>query len=76
MPSSYRQVELGGKEVLVHKGMLIDRNILDAIVDTNKRLLWAFVRNELGDIQAIPYTESEVIWMAESDILREKDVEI
>jgi hypothetical protein len=70
-----RRVELGANEVLVYKGMEIDRAVLNAIVDTNKRLLWAFVVKD-GDIRAMPYTEAEVIWMAETDILKEQDVEL
>lgn len=63
-------------EVLVYKGFEIDRIVLDAVIDTNKRLLWAFVLGRNGDIRAVPYSEEEVIWMAESDIVREQDVEI
>lgn len=71
-----RRVELGVREVLVHKGMEIDREILDAITDPNKRLLWAFVRGSGGDIRAIPYSEERVIWLAASDLHQEQDVEV
>lgn len=70
-----KRVELGADEVLVYKGLEINRAVLNAIVDTNKRLLWAFVRKG-ADLRAVPYTEAEVIWMAESDVLRAQDVEI
>lgn len=69
-------VELKRGEVLSYKGMTIDRDVLDAVVDTNKRLLWAFVRGDDGDIRAVPYSEEHVIWLAESDVLQERDVEI
>jgi hypothetical protein len=75
MPFSNR-VELGARDVLVYKGMEIDRAILDALIDGDKRLLWAFVRGERGDVRAVPYSEEQVIWMAESDILKEKEVEL
>jgi hypothetical protein len=71
-----RRVELGRGEVLVYKGMEIDQQVLDAVVETNKRLLWAFVRGEGGDVRAVPYSEDHVIWLSESDITKEREVEI
>jgi len=71
-----RRVELSRSEVLVYKGREIDRDVLDAIVDTNKRLLWAFVSGENGDVRAIPYSEVHVIWLSEDDIVKERDVEV
>lgn len=71
-----RRVEVRSEDVLIYRGMEIDRTVLDAILDTNKRLLWAFVANEAGDVRAVPYSEDQVIWMSESDVLREQDVEI
>jgi hypothetical protein len=70
------RVELGSRDVLVYKGKDIDRGILEAIIDTDKRVLWAFIENAEGTICAFPYSENEVIWMEESDVLREQDVEI
>ena len=61
--SAANRVELGSRDVLVYKGKLIDRSILDAIVDNpDKRLLWAFVLNDYGDIRCFPYSEERVIW--------------
>lgn len=71
-----KRVELGAKDVLVYKGMELDRNVLDAIVDTNKRLLWAFVRGSNDDVRAVPYSEERVIWLSEEDVLKERDVEV
>jgi hypothetical protein len=73
---SVNRVVLRSKDVLVYKGMEVDKNILDAIIGTDKRLLWAFIRKEDGSIIAVPYTEEQVIWMSESDVRREQDVEI
>jgi hypothetical protein len=70
------RVELSANEILVYKGLEIDREILDAVIDTNKRLLWAFVRGDGGDVRAVPYSEEQVIWMADSDVVRERDVEV
>ena len=74
--ASGRRVELTARDVLVYKGLEIDREILDAVVDTNKRLLWAFVRGDGGDVRAVPYSEEQVIWMADSDVVKERDVEV
>lgn len=71
-----RRVELGSRDVLVYKGKEIDKNILEAIVDTKKRLLWAFVEGAEGDVRAVPYSEEQVIWMSEEDVVREQDVEL
>lgn len=71
-----KRVELMRGEVLVHKGLEIDRDVLDAVVDTNKRVLWAFVRGRNGDIRAVPYSESHVIWLTEDDIIKPEEVEI
>ena len=77
LPDERRQVVLGGNDVLLHRGMFIDSEVLDAILSTDKRLLWAFIRNEGNDdVQACPFSEAEVIWMTEADVLQEKDVEI
>ena len=71
-----RNIELKHGDVLIHKGMLIREDMLDALTDaTNKRLLWAFV-SKGEDIMAVPYTEDKVIWMAESDILQPHEVEV
>jgi hypothetical protein len=74
---SVKRVELSKLDILVYKGMEIDRTVLDAIVDNDKRLLWAFVSSADGTaVRAIPYSESHVIWMTEEDVLKEQDVEI
>jgi hypothetical protein len=57
----------------------VDRGVLDAIVGAagkNKRVLWAFVKNELGDIMACPYSEDQVIWMTPEDVTQPEEVEL
>jgi hypothetical protein len=76
LPSEQRLIELAPGDALVHRGMLIDSEILDAILSTDKRLLWAFVRGSEGDVMAMPFSEEQCIWILESDILREADVEV
>ncbi len=73
---SANRVELGARDLLVYKGTEIGREVLDAVVDTNKRLLWAFVRGGGGEVRAVPYSESHVVWLAEDDVPRPEDVEI
>jgi hypothetical protein len=41
----------------------IDYAILSGILTSEARVLWAFVHNEAGDTQALPFTEEQVIWI-------------
>lgn len=71
------RVELQRGDVLVYKGKEIDRGVLNAMVDCNKRVLWAFVSSDCGTrIMAVPYTEHQVIWMTPEDVLQPNEVEI
>lgn len=70
------RVTIGANDVLIYKGKEIGMDILDAILDTNKRLLWAFVQGSYGDVQAVAYSEERVIWMSESDVQSERDIEV
>ena len=79
MAAEARHVELSRGDVLVYRGMEVDRGVLDAIVGAagkKKRLLWAFVKNDVGDIQAIAYSENECIWLLEEDIIQPDEVEL
>lgn len=76
MSAEEKRVSLGRGEVLVYKGVDIDRDVLDAIVDTKKRLLWAFVRGEGGVVRAVAYSEEHCIWLEESDMPREEEIEV
>jgi hypothetical protein len=77
MPPKLRRVELTTSEVLVYKGMEIDREILNAVVSTDRRLLWAFVRSEDGlSVRAVPYSEEQCVWFGEADVTPEREVEI
>jgi hypothetical protein len=55
--------------LVLHKGYEISREILDAIVSDNQRVLWAFIKRD-GQIMAVPYDESRVIWLQDSDLER------
>ncbi len=63
-----RRVEVGSLDTLVYKGQEIDLGVLEAIVDTNNRLLWAFMKDRKGDVRAVSYTEADVIWLTENDV--------
>lgn len=70
------RVVLRPGDTLIYRGKALDREVLDAVLSTNQRLLWAFVRNASGDIQACPYDESRVVWLEESDVQQPEDVEV
>lgn len=76
LPFEQRRVEITEGDILVYGAMEFNTEILDAMLTTDKRLLWAFVQGVDGDVRAIPYSEEHVIWMSELDILQPKDVEI
>jgi hypothetical protein len=71
-----RRVEVRKGDVLVYQGKEIAQDVLEAVTGTGRRLLWAFVANDNGDIMAVPYTEEECIWMSASDVRKENEVEI
>jgi hypothetical protein len=75
-PAVRRRVVLGRNDVVFHRGMEIDTNILDAVLSSDKRVLWAFVKNGDGNVMAVPYSEDHVIWLTEDDLHRPKDVEV
>lgn len=70
------RIVLRSSDTLIYRGKALDKEVLDAVLSTNQRLLWAFVRNGDGDIQACPYDESRVVWLEESDIQQPNEVEI
>lgn len=70
------RIELRDGDTLVYGGKVIDRSVLEAVLDTHSRLLWAFVESGAGDVMAVSYSEERVIWLSESDIVREEEVEL
>lgn len=71
-----KKIDPMSTDLLVRKSGTLDQEVLDTILGADKRLLWAFVRNKDGDTQAVPYSEDRVIWLAESDVLQPRDVEL
>lgn len=76
MVRNMARIVLRPGDTLIYRGKALDREVLDAVLSTNQRLLWAFVRGECGDIMAVPYSEDRVIWLAESDVQQPNDVEV
>lgn len=42
---------------------VVDLNVLEAICDPDKHVLWSFELRD-GVVKAIPHDESEVLWIA------------
>jgi len=67
-----RRLVVSKDDVLVIKGMELDVSILEEMLVGDKRLLWAFLKNESGDLQPVPYSEDKVIWLTSDDLVRSK----
>jgi hypothetical protein len=68
--STRRRLVVQKDDVLVVKGMELDVAILEEMLVGDKRLLWAFLKNEAGDLQPVPYSEDKVIWLTDDDLVR------
>ena len=64
-----RTLVIRSNDTLVFKGYEIDADILDAIVNPDKRLLWAFIKKD-HDIRPVAYSEDKVIWLTDEDLVR------
>lgn len=74
---SGKRIEVNRDDTIVYRGMTVDPELLDIIVDAERRVLWGFMRDaKTGDVRAIPYTEDQVIWMTDKDVLQPEDVEL
>jgi hypothetical protein len=65
-----RTVKVIEGDVLVINGWRVDVTTLIQMLDPDKRVLWAFVRNGDRELRPVPYSEERVIWLAEEDIVR------
>ena len=65
-----RYVTVRKGDTLVVAGHELDVTVLEQIVNPEPRILWAFVRNDAGDIQPVAYDEARVIWLTEEDMVR------
>jgi hypothetical protein len=64
-----RTLVIRNNDTLVFKGYEIDADILDAIVNPEARLLWAFIKKD-HDIRPVAYSEDKVIWLTDEDLVR------
>lgn len=64
-----KQLRIEGTRIL-YGTVSFDLEILESIMNSDCRMLWAFVRDEYGDVMACPYTEDQVIWLTDKDIER------
>jgi hypothetical protein len=55
-------------DTLVVGGHEVDVAVLEEIMKPDKRVLWAFVRNDAGDVTPICYSEDRVIWLTQEDV--------
>jgi hypothetical protein len=71
-----RRVEIGKNDLLVLDGTELDAGTLYDIINptSKRRALWAFIKNDDGDIRPVCFTEDRVIWLQDSDLARTEDV--
>ena len=68
-----RRIVVRGDDVLIVEGVEIYADVLKAIVDPDKRLLWTFVREADGSaIRPVAYSEERVIWLQDDDLHRQE----
>ena len=61
---------------LIYRGLELNTSILDAILNTDVRILWAFETDGKGGVVVVPHDESQCIWMSGKDVLQTEDVEL
>jgi len=71
-----RRLQIRTGDLLVVKGFELQAEVLEQIINPDNRVLWAFVRNDHGDLQPVPYDESRVVWLADDDIIRRNGDEV
>ena len=71
-----RQVRLNPGDRLVYRGLEIDTSVLDAVLNTDVRILWAFESDGKGGITLMPHTEESCIWLSADDVATPEEIEI
>ena len=71
-----RQVVLHPGDRLVYRGLEIDTSVLDAVLNTDVRILWAFETDGHGGITLVPHTEETCIWLSADDVATPEEIEI
>lgn len=62
MVTAKRHIVVRADDLLIVNGMILDGEVLKAIVNPEKRLLWGFVKHG-PDIRPVCYSEEKVIWL-------------
>ena len=71
-----RQVVLHPGDRLAYRGLEIDTSVLDAVLNTDVRILWAFESDGKGGITLVPHTEESCIWLSTDDVATPEEIEI
>jgi len=71
-----RQVVLHPGDRLVYRGLEIDTSVLDAVLNTDVRILWAFEPDGKGGVVVTPHTEETCIWLSADDVATPEEIEI
>ena len=71
-----RQVVLHPGDRLVYRGLEIDTSVLDAVLNTDVRILWAFEPDGKGGVVVTPHTEETCIWLSADDVATPEEVEL
>ena len=71
-----RRVDLHPGDRLVYRGLEIDTSVLDAVLNTDVRILWAFESDGKGGITLMPHTEESCIWLSTDDVATPEEIEI
>jgi hypothetical protein len=71
-----RRVDLHPGDRLVYRGLEIDTSVLDAVLNTDVRILWAFESDGKGGITLVPHTEETCVWLSADDVATPEEIEI
>ncbi len=69
-----RRLVVREDDIIVLGGYEFSAAVLKAVLDPDRRLLWAFVKAEGGHaVQPVAYDETRVLWLSEEDLERTRD---
>jgi hypothetical protein len=69
MPQRRRNIIVQKTDRLIVGGLEIEGETLASILNTEARVLWAFMRKD-GTIQPVAFNEEHCIWLQDSDLER------
>jgi hypothetical protein len=68
-PAAVRRIRVRPTDTLLINGYEISADVLTTVTNPEARLLWAFVARD-KNLQAVAYSEQQVIWMEDADYSR------